>query len=147
MGDRPHRRDPQLVGYLLSVLRHGLATALVRLWALPYTVLGLAIGCILLGRPQWVEGVLEIHGRWVAAALARLPTPALAITLGHTVLGQSPAALAATRRHERVHVRQYERWGPIMGPAYLLASAYLWCRGRDPYRDNPFEVEAFRESP
>ena len=28
-------------------------------------------------------------------------------------------------------------------PAYLGASAYLFLRGRDAYRDNPFEVEAY----
>ena len=140
------RRCPPLNATFTRTLSRAPRAALVRLWAAPYTVLGLAIGCMLLGRPQWVGGVVEIHGRWVAAALNRLPTPAMAITLGHTVLGQSANALHVTRRHERVHVRQYERWGIVMGPAYLLASAYLWCRGRDPYRENPFEVEAFRDS-
>ena len=39
---------------------------------------------------------------------------------------------------------QYERWGPIFIPAYLSCSAYLWMRNKDAYRDNPFEVEAYR---
>jgi hypothetical protein len=43
-----------------------------------------------------------------------------------------------------VHVRQYERWGPLFVPAYLVSSLVLWLRGRDPYWDNPFEVEARR---
>lgn len=30
-----------------------------------------------------------------------------------------------------------------MGPAYLLASLYLWLAGRRPYRNNPFEREAY----
>lgn len=42
-----------------------------------------------------------------------------------------------------VHVRQYERWGPLMGPAYLLASLYMHLTGRRAYRDNPFEREAY----
>jgi len=29
-------------------------------------------------------------------------------------------------------------------PAYLLAGAWQWVRGRDVYWDNPFEVEARR---
>jgi hypothetical protein len=31
-------------------------------------------------------------------------------------------------------------------PAYLLTSLYLKVRGRDAYRDNPFEREAFENS-
>jgi hypothetical protein len=30
-----------------------------------------------------------------------------------------------------------------MIPAYLLASLYVYSRGRNPYLDNPFEREAF----
>ena len=44
-----------------------------------------------------------------------------------------------------MHVRQYERWGPLMLPLYLLASGLAWCRGFDPYLDNPFEREAFEQ--
>jgi tetratricopeptide (TPR) repeat protein len=47
------------------------------------------------------------------------------------------------REHERVHVRQYERWGPLFIPLYLAAAAIAWWKGLDPYRDNPFEREAF----
>jgi hypothetical protein len=65
------------------------------------------------------------------------------MTLGHTVLGRTPADLACTREHELVHVAQYERWGPLFIPAYLGASAWLWLRGRHPYWDNPFEKEAY----
>ena len=52
------------------------------------------------------------------------------MTLGHVVLGLDRDALEWSRDHERVHVRQCERWGPLFLPAYLLASAYLWFRGR-----------------
>ena len=75
--------------------------------------------------------------------LNRLLIPALALTLGHVVFGQTRAALDATRAHEHVHVRQYERWGILFVPAYLAVSAYLYLRGRDAYRENPFEVEAY----
>ncbi len=92
-----------------------------------------------------VDGVVEIDGgivRW----LLRHATPiggAMALTLGHVVLGQSRAALDVSRAHERVHVRQYERWGPFFIPAYLAGSAIAALRGRHFYRDNPFESEAY----
>jgi hypothetical protein len=72
-----------------------------------------------------------------------MPVDAIAMTLGHVVVGRTAAGLDLAREHELVHVRQYERWGPLFGPAYVLASAYLWFAGRDPYRDNPFEREAY----
>ena len=58
------------------------------------------------------------------------------------MLARDAAALSSTRSHERVHVRQYERWGPLFIPLYLSASAWALASGRDPYRDNRFEREA-----
>ena len=114
----------------------------VYLWPLPYTLGGITVGLLLAGRFRQVDGVVEIHGSAIAAVLARFPIPAMAVTIGHVVFGQSEVALNITREHERVHVRQYQRWGPAFVPAYLAASAVMYFRGRDPYRDNPFEVEA-----
>jgi hypothetical protein len=65
-----------------------------------------------------------------------------AITLGHVVVGVSPDALAATRAHERAHVRQFERWGVLLLVLYPLAGLLAWVRGGHPYRDNRFEREA-----
>jgi hypothetical protein len=42
-----------------------------------------------------------------------------------------------------VHVRQYERWGPAFLPAYLLSSLLQLLRGRNPYRENHFERQAY----
>lgn len=112
-------------------------------WPLPYTLSGIAIGLLLGGRFRNVNGVIEIHGPRVADTLSRLLLPAMAMTLGHVVFGQSEKALELTRAHERVHVRQYERWGPLFVPAYLLISIVLYLSGRDGYRENPFEVEAY----
>ncbi len=69
------------------------------------------------------------------------------MTFGHVVLGQTLGELNRCRDHELVHVRQYERWGPLFLPAYLGCSLVLWLCGRDRYLDNPFEVEAFRQAP
>ncbi len=112
-------------------------------WALPYTLTGVGIGLLLGGRFQRIEGVIEIHGPRIAEVLSRLYVPAMAMTFGHVVFGQTAAALEITRAHERVHVRQYERWGITFVPVYLLISAFLYFRGRDGYRENPFEVEAY----
>ena len=68
------------------------------------------------------------------------------MTLGHTIVGQTENGLAVAREHEQVHVRQYERWGPLFIPAYLLCSFLLWIRNRDYYRENPFEIEAYNVS-
>lgn len=115
------------------------------LWASPNTCVGIALGLVLGGKFTIVDGVIEIHGPRIVKVLNRLWVSAAAITLGHAVLGQSAFWLHRTRSHERVHVRQYERWGPLFIPAYLLASAALFAVGKDGYRGNPFEVEAFRE--
>lgn len=73
-----------------------------------------------------------------------IPGGAAAMTFGHTILGQDDYQLNRARDHEHVHVRQYERWGPVFGPAYVLCSLWLWFRGYNAYLDNPFEVEAYR---
>ena len=64
---------------------------------------------------------------------------------GTLILGQTPAALDISRDHELIHVCQFERWGLLMGPAYLGCSFVLWLKGRRPYHDNPFEREAYEE--
>jgi hypothetical protein len=123
---------------------------LLYLWALPNTVLGLLVVAVAaLGgdRARTVTGVLEAHGRTLAWLLRRFPIRggASAMTLGHVVLGRDLDCLERTRDHERVHVRQYELWGPLFLPAYLLSSLVAALRGKDFYRDNVFEREAFRK--
>lgn len=120
------------------------------LWASPWTVLGLAIGVLGLftgGRVQRRCGVIEFYGGAVTKLLERFPVHPAAMTLGHVVLGRVADGLDACREHELVHVRQYERWGPLFIPAYLGCSAYIWLRGGDAYRDNPFEREAYSLAP
>jgi hypothetical protein len=119
------------------------------LWAFPATLLGLVfvpLAWLSGGTVRPVQGALEIQGGLVAAFLRNgLLTfgPAAAMTLGHVILARDQACLDRSRRHEHVHVRQYERWGPLMLPLYLAASGVLYLRGLDPYLYNPFEREAF----
>ena len=125
---------------------------LVYLWALPTTCVGLLfLTPTLFGRvhARVVDQVVELHGGAVSFFLRHvtlLPGGASAMTLGHVVLGVDQLSLDVTRAHERVHVRQAERWGPAFIPAYLIASLLAWRQGRDPYRDNPFEREAYAVS-
>ena len=118
-------------------------------WASPNTLVGL------LGVALWWAAGAQV--RWVSGALeAALPAskrerprrrhlPFTAITLGHVVIAATADDMAQWRAHERVHVKQYERWGPLFLPAYLLAGGWQWCRRRNAYWDNPFEVEARRD--
>lgn len=119
-------------------------------WALPTTLVGLLFlpAALVGGGVQFVDGVLELHGGLVRVFLERatlLPGGASAMTLGHVVLGRDRAALDRTRSHERVHVRQVERWGPLFLPAYVAASLVALMQGKDAYRGNAFEREAFEK--
>jgi hypothetical protein len=122
-------------------------------WAAPNTALGLVALVIALvsgGRARIVDGVVEVEGGLVSTMLANIPFlegGAAALTLGHCVIGQSRAFNELVRAHERVHVAQYERWGPLFLPAYLASSLWALACGADFYRDNYFEREAFQEGP
>jgi hypothetical protein len=138
------KRDLPIWWYAIKLLKI--------IWASPYSLLGIIIGLIGIatgGRGRLRDGAIEFFGGATRQLVRRLPTGVFTagFTLGHVILGQDEDGLQYAGQHERVHVRQFELWGPLMGPAYLLASAWMWCRGRDAYRDNPFEVEAYREAP
>lgn len=118
-------------------------------WAFPVTAVGLLFvpaACLTGGGVRVIRGAVEVHGglaaRFIRSGLAAFG-PVAAITLGHVILGLDRACLDRAREHEHVHVRQYERWGVFLPPAYLLTSLVLYVRGRDPYGDNPFEREAY----
>ena len=122
----------------------------VYLWALPTTALGALLvgaGLVTGARASVVGGVLEAHGGALDLMLRRLVPlrgGASAMTLGHVVVARDAGCLERTRRHERVHVRQGERWGPLFVPAYLVAALAVAARGGHYYRDHPFEREAMR---
>lgn len=124
---------------------------LAYLWAFPTTALGLLFvpESMFSGGVRLIDGVLEVDGRlvrWFLTHCTLLRGGASAMTLGHVVLARSRKVHDATRNHERVHVRQCERWGPLFIPVYLTMSGILWFRGLRAYEDNPFEREAFAET-
>lgn len=117
------------------------------IWALPYTLLGLLIGSIGLlfgGRVQVFGGAIEFYEGGIKWFIHQLPNGqyTLALTLGHVILGQTEASLDVARKHEAIHIAQYERWGPLTLPAYFLSSCCVYLLGKRFYRDNPFEREA-----
>lgn len=124
-------------------------TILRYLWASPTTLMGLLfVGLALVsgGRARVRQGAIESHGGLVSLLLRRvvpLKGGAMALTLGHVILGASAAALDVARAHEHIHVRQCERWGPFFLPAYVIASVVAAVRGGHFYRDNVFEREAY----
>ena len=117
-------------------------------WALPNTLIGLLVLPLALVRGssiRRVRGAIEIQGRavsWLLRRLIPLRGGAAAVTLGHVVLGRNPRTLEVTREHERAHVRQYEQWGPLFLPAYLIAGLVAVLRGGHAYTDNYFERKA-----
>lgn len=121
-------------------------------WAAPYSLLGLLFGlvAVLLGASaRRAAGAVEFGGGLLGRMLRRLP-PRIsfsAITFGHVILGVDHRTLAEMRAHEQVHVRQYERWGPLYIPAYLVSSLLELLRGRNPYLDNYFERQAYAQAP
>ena len=123
----------------------------VYLWAGTASLLGLIFVPLALmsgGRIQIIDGVLEISGGMVARFLKSgvfMLGGAGAMTLGHVVLGQDESWLARSRQHERVHVKQYERWGMLMIPLYLWSSCAARLRGGHLYWDNRFEQEAYAQ--
>ncbi len=119
------------------------------IWASPNTLLGIFIGFLGLlsgGRARIRNGCLEFYGGLTTFFLKKTPIQAVAMTLGHTILGQSPELLDSARDHEHVHVRQYEKWGPLFLPAYFACWFVLWVQGKDAYRLIPFEVEAYSKT-
>jgi hypothetical protein len=124
---------------------------LIYLWTLPTTFVGLLFlpfSIVGGGGIQLVEGVIEIHGGFAGFFLRHLvplPGGASAMALGHVVIARNRETLDKCRTHERVHVRQAERWGPLFIPAYLAAGLMVKLRGKDAYYDNPFEREAYSQ--
>lgn len=111
--------------------------ALRLLWASPVSLVGLLLAPFFRSR-RVTNGVLLCEG---ASWPRRLGWRYSAITLGHVVLSLGDIS-DEMMRHELVHVRQYERWGVFLLPAYLIASVAAMSRGGHYYRDNRFEVAA-----
>lgn len=122
------------------------------LWASPCTAIGLVLAgvpCLLGASARLHRGVVEIAFSDPGHALARwlLRLPFAGITFGHVVLAPTHRLQDELRAHERAHVAQYERWGPLFLIAYALSSLVQVLRGRRGHADNHFEVQARARTP
>ena len=122
-------------------------TALKYIWASPASALGVCaalLGGVIGAKVERVSGVMEVslvpRSAVLCKAVACLPFSA--ITFGHVVIACSAQEQVALRRHERVHVAQYELWGALFLLAYPLESLFQLLSGRRPYQDNRFEIAA-----
>jgi hypothetical protein len=134
-----------------SLRESGVIFAAKVLWASTWSIWGLAIGILGLltgGRVRRRGPILEFWGGFLPLFLKYFPFIAGSpvATFGHVVLGRNERYLDACRPHQLVHVKQYERWGPLFVPTYLTLGLAMWCCGKRPYYDNPFEREAFQET-
>jgi hypothetical protein len=122
---------------------------LAYLWAGPTTLLGLIVAGLAIlsnGRCEIREGILAVWGGFAQWFLSSRLVRAKAMALGHVVMALDRRELGIHWAHECGHVRQAEMWGIAFIPAYLLASAWAFLRGRHYYTDNWFEKDADRRS-
>jgi hypothetical protein len=109
-----------------------------RVWASPLTLIGLLLAALSGTRPEWSAQ----HRCWVARDVGGLSGLALrgvgadANAVGHVILCRLPAPPESLIAHELVHVRQAERFGPLLFPLYV------WLGARYGYRDHPLERAA-----
>lgn len=126
-------------------------TAWKYFWPSPVTLLGLLIAGLARlsgGSAKVIDGTVEAWGGLAAWMIeSGLRRKVSCMTLGHVIIGINDEYLARARSHEHVHVRQYERWGPLFVPLYLASSLIAWFQGKHYYRDNVFEQEAYRLFP
>ena len=109
-------------------------------WSAPLTLVGLAAAALSGARPRWDRSrrCLVATGVGGPSGIALRIVGAGANTIGQVVLCTSDAPSETLLDHEAVHVRQAERLGPLLVPAYL------WLNALHGYRDNPLEHAARR---
>lgn len=115
----------------------GMATALGFVWTLPNTLLGVLAGLLTFQVPRMKGGALVFDRtpRGLTWLLLRMNRSAM--TVGFVIVSARPLTPTALA-HERHHVRQYCRWGPLFIPVYFaLAVPYGYWR-------HPFEISARR---
>lgn len=104
-------------------------------WAAPNSLVGALVAATTGGRPRWDEehGCIVVEGgsRGSVRLLRAMGLSANAI--GHVVVSRFPTTPPNLLAHEAAHVRQAERLGPLLLPAYL------WWLARYGYRDHPLE--------
>jgi hypothetical protein len=121
------------------------------IWAFPSSMIGLLFAIPILflgGKAKWIDWALEVTYRETKGSCGKLARtlPFRGIVFGHVILAVTCEELLLIGRHERVHVEQYERWGPLFLIAYGISSLWQLLNGRSAYWDNSFEVQAREQS-
>ena len=142
-GDRPPSRahPPSaalLAGWVPAPARTLAGQLAVTAWSAPLTAVGLAVAVASGARPRWDTSrrCLVATGVGGPSGAALRLVGAGANTIGQVVLCRSSDPSPTLLDHEAVHVRQAERLGPLLVPAYL------WLNALHGYRDNPLEHAA-----
>ncbi|HJU57746.1 MAG TPA: hypothetical protein VJ774_03325 [Actinomycetota bacterium] len=107
------------------------------IWTMPNTVLGLVLGALTFQLPRAHGGafVFDRRPRGVTRILRVMNRTAM--TVGFVIVAAVPVE-GTLLAHERHHIRQYARWGPLFIPVYvMLAIPYG-------YRRHPMERAARR---
>jgi len=142
-GDRSPERPPGPLGEGLATWTPAPARTLggqlaATAWAAPLTAVGLTVALVSGARLQW-----DAARRCLVATGVRGPSGAAlrlvgagANAIGQVVLCRVEQPSAALLDHEAVHVRQAERLGPLLLPAYV------WLNAAYGYRDHPLERAA-----
>ncbi|QRO00267.1 hypothetical protein JRI60_15190 [Archangium violaceum] len=116
------------------------------LWALPVTMVGLLL-TLPFAQLDSVdeEGILHfvvVPGSPIGWYMRHFRITAFAVGAVVAYAGADGPRQVRLMRHERAHVVQTLFLGPLFLPLYGLASLWQFARGRHPYRDNWFEVQA-----
>ncbi len=106
-------------------------------WTLPNTILGLLLGACTFQLPRSHGGaiVFDRDPRGLTRVLRAMHRTAM--TVGFVIVASEPVE-GRLLDHERHHVRQYTRWGPLFIPVYLLLAIGFG------YRRHPMERSARR---
>jgi hypothetical protein len=139
--DTPEPAGPlaeRLATWVPAPPRTRLGQLAATVWASPLTAVGLLMAWAGGGRPRWSSEhrCLVVDGVRGPSGVALRAVGAEANAIGQVVLSRHAASSPALLAHEAVHVRQAERLGPLLFPAYL------WLGARYGYRRHPLERAA-----
>ncbi len=144
-GDRPPTVPhgavaASIAGWVPAPPRTLMGQLAATVWSAPLTLVGLAAATLSGARPRWDPSrrCLVATGVGGPSGVALRIVGAGANTIGQVVICTGAAPSEALLDHEAVHVRQGERLGPLLVPAYL------WLNALHGYRDNPLEHAARR---
>ena len=125
------------------------------IWALPLTLVGLAYVLVLGARWMYLEGAdWSLHffcpdggrgQRWLWHYNVGGQTIGSTIIYSQAMDITSQASLRMMK-HERVHVRQGMKFGPLDPIIYYMMSLFAWLYDQDIYRGNLAEMQARYES-